>query len=73
MLDTTMLSPNTSMDPEQVLGVSCGYFKSLTGLGRRVGYVLVGHEISAHGNRWLDSWDYGLSEDFEYVKANLLS
>ncbi|KAF2756459.1 putative chitin deacetylase [Pseudovirgaria hyperparasitica] len=30
-----------------------------------------GHEICAHGYRWLDIWDYGLEEDKEYIKKTL--
>ena len=32
-----------------------------------------GHEIAAHGLRWLDIWDYTLEQDFEYIKENCLS
>lgn len=31
-----------------------------------------GHEIAAHGYRWLDVWDYSLDEDKEYIKKTLL-
>lgn len=31
-----------------------------------------GHEIAAHGYRWLDVWDYNLEEDKEYIKKTLL-
>jgi peptidoglycan/xylan/chitin deacetylase (PgdA/CDA1 family) len=27
-----------------------------------------GHEIGAHGYRWLDIWDYSLEEDKAYIK-----
>ena len=27
-----------------------------------------GHEIGAHGYRWLDIWDYSLEEDKTYIK-----
>ncbi|RAO70614.1 uncharacterized protein BHQ10_006626 [Talaromyces amestolkiae] len=31
-----------------------------------------GHEIAAHGYRWLDVWDYNLEQDKEYIKKTLL-
>ncbi|OKL61543.1 hypothetical protein UA08_03182 [Talaromyces atroroseus] len=31
-----------------------------------------GHEIAAHGYRWLDVWDLSLEEDKEYIKKTLL-
>lgn len=31
-----------------------------------------GHEIAAHGYRWLDVWDLNLEEDKEYIKKTLL-
>jgi len=34
--------------------------------------VREGHEICAHGYRWLDIWDYGLQEDKEYIRKTLL-
>lgn len=34
--------------------------------------VREGHEICAHGYRWLDIWEYGLEEDKEYIKKTLL-
>lgn len=34
--------------------------------------VREGHEICAHGYRWLDIWDYGLEEDKSYIKKTLL-
>lgn len=34
--------------------------------------VREGHEICAHGYRWLDIWDYSLEEDKEYIKKTLL-
>lgn len=30
--------------------------------------VREGHEIGAHGYRWLDIWDYPLEEDKAYIK-----
>jgi peptidoglycan/xylan/chitin deacetylase (PgdA/CDA1 family) len=30
-----------------------------------------GHEIAAHGYRWLDIWDMNLEEDKEYIKKTL--
>lgn len=27
-----------------------------------------GHEVAAHGLRWVDTWDYSLEEDKEYVR-----
>lgn len=29
-----------------------------------------GHEIANHGLRWLEFWDVGIEEDFEYVKQS---
>lgn len=34
--------------------------------------VREGHEICAHGYRWLDIWEYGLEEDKEYIRKTLL-
>lgn len=31
-----------------------------------------GHEIAAHGLRWIDTFDYPLAEDKEYVKKAIL-
>jgi peptidoglycan/xylan/chitin deacetylase (PgdA/CDA1 family) len=30
-----------------------------------------GHEIAAHGYRWLDIWEYGLEEDKAYIAKTL--
>ncbi|KAI0478571.1 glycoside hydrolase/deacetylase [Xylariaceae sp. FL0804] len=32
-----------------------------------------GHEIAAHGYRWLDIWDYSIEEDKEYIKKCILT
>lgn len=34
--------------------------------------VREGHEIAAHGLRWLDVWEYGLEEDRKYIKETIL-
>ena len=35
--------------------------------------VIDGHEIAAHGYRWLDIWDYDLQQDKEYIKKTLIA
>jgi hypothetical protein len=32
--------------------------------------VREGHEVAAHGMRWLEIWDYTLEEDYNYIKEN---
>lgn len=34
--------------------------------------VREGHEIAAHGLRWLDIWDFGVEREKEYIKQNVL-
>ena len=29
-----------------------------------------GHEVAAHGQRWLEIWEYGLEEERAYIRAN---
>ena len=29
-----------------------------------------GHEVAAHGMRWLGIWEYGLEEEREYIREN---
>lgn len=32
--------------------------------------VREGHEVAAHGMRWLEIWDYTLKQEYNYIKEN---